>query len=146
MRHLKHTAKLGRNCGHRKAMLVNLACSLIEHDQIETTVSRAKELRRLVDRLITYGKKGNEHSRRLAVARLKDNTPSTQAQTKKAVVTKIFDDLAKRYAERNGGYTRIVRLGKRVGDAADKCIIQFVEAGAPAPKKRAAKASEVSAN
>ena len=133
MRHLRNIAKLGRNCGHRKAMLINMACSLIEHDQIQTTVDRAKEVRRLVDRLITYGKKGGEHNRRLAIARIKDNTPSD-----KAVIVKLFGDLATRFAERNGGYTRIIRTGKRIGDAADACILQFVEAGAPASKKKAA--------
>ena len=142
MRHLRKIAKLGRNTGHRKALLVNLACSLIEHDQIETTVNRAKEVRRLVDRLITYGKKGGEHNRRLAIARLKDNTPSDQAQTKKAVVAKLFGDLATRFAERNGGYTRIIRTGNRIGDAAEACIIQLVEAGAPASKKKAAAPAE----
>ena len=138
MRHLRKIAKLGRNSGHRKALLVNMACSLIEHDQIETTVNRAKEVRRLVDRLITYGKKGGEHNRRLAIARIKDNTPSDKAQTKKAVIMKLFGDLATRFAERNGGYTRIIRTGKRVGDAADACILQFVEAGAPASRKKSA--------
>lgn len=101
-------------------------------------MNRAKEVRRLVDRLITYGKKGGEHNRRLAIARIKDNTPSDKAQTKKAVITKLFGDLATRFAERNGGYTRIIRTGKRVGDAADACILQFVEAGAPASRKKSA--------
>ena len=145
MRHLRKIAKLGRNSGHRKALLVNLACSLIEHDHIETTVNRAKEVRRLVDRLITYGKKGGEHNRRLAIARIKDNTPADKAQTKKAVITKLFGDLAVRFAERNGGYTRIIRTGKRVGDAADACILQFVEAGAPASKKKAVAPAEAKA-
>ncbi len=134
MRHLKHTAKLGRNCGHRKALLVNLACSILEHEQVQTTVTRAKEVRRLVDRLITFGKKGTEHHRRLAVAKLKVNTPMDKVQGKKDVVEKLFSDLAKRYAERNGGYTRIIRLGNRIGDAAEACLIQLVEAGAPAKK------------
>lgn len=142
MRHLRKIAKLGRNTGHRKALLVNLACSLIEHDQIETTVNRAKEVRRFVDRLITYGKKGGEHNRRLAIARLKDNTPSDKAQSKKAVIAKLFGDLATRFAERNGGYTRIIRTGQRVGDAAEACILQFVEAGAPASRKKAAAPAE----
>ena len=145
MRHLRKVAKLGRNCGHRKALLVNMACSLIEHEQIETTVNRAKEVRRLVDRLVTYGKKGGEHNRRLAIARIKDNTPSDKAQTKKDVIAKLFGDLATRFAERNGGYTRIIRTGKRIGDAADACILQFVEAGAPASKKKAAAPAEPAA-
>ncbi len=132
MRHLKHTAKLGRNCGHRKAMIVNLACSLIEHDQIQTTTVRAKELRRFVDRLVTYAKKGGEHQRRLAYSKLKINTPSDKAQTKKLVLDKLFNDLAVRFAKRPGGYTRIIHTGHRVGDGAPVCLIQFVEADAPA--------------
>lgn len=83
MRHLRKIAKLGRNSGIERLCFVNMACSLIEHDKIETTVNRAKEVRRLVDRLITYGKKGGEHNRRLAIARIKDNTPSDKAQTRK---------------------------------------------------------------
>ena len=131
MRHLKHTAKLNRNCGHRKAMLVNLACSLIEHDQIKTTVIRAKELRRFVERLITTAKGGDTvHHRQLAYATLKINTPMEQAQTKKLVLDKLFTDLAVRFAKRPGGYTRIIRLGNRTGDGAPMCLIQFVEADA----------------
>ncbi|MBR2435018.1 MAG: 50S ribosomal protein L17 [Lentisphaeria bacterium] len=132
MRHLKHTAKLNRNCGHRKAMLVNLACSLIEHDRIETTVIRAKELRRFVERLITLAKKGGDHRRRLAYAKLKINTPSDKAQAKKAVLKKLFEDLAVRFAARPGGYTRIIRNGARIGDGSPMCFIEFVEADAAA--------------
>lgn len=139
MRHLRNVAKLGRNSGHRKALLVNLACSIILHEQVKTTVTRAKEVRRLVDRLITFAKKGTDAHRRLAVAKLKVNTPSDKAQTKKDVVEKLFSDLAKRYEQRNGGYTRILRLGNRIGDAAPSCLIQLVEAGAPAAKKETKK-------
>ncbi len=153
MRHGKHTAKLGRNSGHRKAMLVNLACSLIEHEQIKTTVDRAKELRRVVDKLITHAKKGGLHHRRLVVAALKVNTPvkkgqlslpvkERELQSKKLVVQKLFNEIAERFAQRPGGYTRIIRLGVRVGDAAKSCLIQLVEAGAPAPKKSSKKASK----
>ena len=142
MRHLRHTAKLGRNNGHRNAMLVNLACSLIEHDQIKTTVSRAKELRRVIDKLITHAKKGGLHHRRIVIAELKDNTPSDKAQTKKDVIKKLFDDIAKRFAERAGGYTRIIRTGRRIGDAAETCIIQFVEEGTPVSKKGSSKKAE----
>ena len=130
MRHLRHTAKLNRNCGHRKAMLVNLACSLIEHDQIQTTVIRAKELRRFVDRLVTKAKKGGDHQRRLVYADLKINTPAEKAQGKKPVLEKLFSDLAVRFANRPGGYTRIIRLPHRIGDGAPMCLIQFVEADA----------------
>ena len=132
MRHLKHTAKLGRNCGHRKALLVNLACSIIEHEQVQTTIPRAKEVRRLVDRLISFAKKGTDHHRRLTIAKLKVNTPSDKALTKKLVVEKLFSDLAKRFEKRNGGYTRIIRTRYRIGDGAEACLIQLDEADPPA--------------
>ena len=90
MRHLRNMSKLGRNCGHRKALLVNLACSLIEHGQIKTTINRAKETRKMVDALITYGKKGGEHNRRLAIAKLKINTPSDKAQGKNIVMENVL--------------------------------------------------------
>ena len=138
MRHMKHTAKLNRNCGHRKAMLVNLACSLIEHDRIQTTLIRAKELRRFVERLITSAKKGGDHRRRLVYAKLKINTPSDKAQAKKAVIKKLFDDLAVRFASRNGGYTRILRTSPRIGDAAPLCFIEFVNAAEAATEAPAA--------
>ena len=128
MRHLRNISKLGRNCGHRKALLVNLACSLIEHGQIKTTINRAKETRKLVDALITYAKKGDDHNRRLAAQKLKINTPSDKLQGKKIVLEKLFGELAQAYAKRPGGYTRIVQLGHRVGDGAKFCIIQLVEA------------------
>ena len=131
MRHLKHTAKLGRNCGHRKALLVNLACSILEHEQVKTTVTRAKEVRILVDKLITLGKTGTPHARRLAAARMKINTEAGKLQSKKMVLDKLFADLAQRYATRNGGYTRIIRIGHRIGDAAEACLIQLVEEAAP---------------
>ena len=138
MRHLRNISKLGRNCGHRKAMLVNLACSILEHGQIQTTVTRAKEARKTVDALITFAKKGGENNRRLAIAKLKMNTPSDKMQGKKPILEKLFGEIAERFALRQGGYTRIIRLGKRIGDCADLCIIQLVEAGAPAPRKTAA--------
>lgn len=141
MRHMKHTAKLNRNCGHRKAMLVNLACSLIEHDQITTTLVRAKELRRFVERMITTAKGGDTvHTRQLIYATLKINTPMEQAQTKKLVLDKLFTDLAVRFAKRQGGYTRILRLSTRVGDGAKMCLIQFVEADAAPAAAPAAEA------
>ena len=140
MRHLKHTAKLGRNCGHRKALLVNLACSILEHEQVKTTVTRAKEVRILVDKLITLGKTGTPHARRLAAARMKINTEAGKLQSKKMVLDKLFADLAQRYATRNGGYTRIIRIGHRIGDAAEACLIQLVEAAPAAEAKEEAKA------
>ena len=140
MRHLKHTAKLGRNCGHRKALLVNLACSILEHEQVKTTVTRAKEVRSLVDKLITLGKAGTPHARRLAAAKMKINTEAGKLQSKKMVLDKLFADLAQRYATRNGGYTRIIRIGHRIGDAAEACLIQLVEAAPAAEAKEEAKA------
>lgn len=132
---MKHTAKLNRNCGHRKALLVNLACSMIEHDQIKTTLVRAKELRRFVERLITTAKAGSTgHQKQLASAALKINTPMENAQTKKLVLDKLFTDLAVRFAKRPGGYTRIIRLAFRKGDSAKLCLIQFVEAGSDRPE------------
>lgn len=135
MRHLKHTAKLGRNCGHRKALLVNLACSILEHEQVKTTVPRAKEVRILVDKLISLGKSGTPSARRLAAARMKITTETGHLQSKKLVLEKLFSDLAKRFANRNGGYTRIIRTGHRVGDAAEACLIQLVEQTAEAEKE-----------
>ena len=137
MRHLKHTAKLGRNCGHRKALLVNLACSILEHEQVKTTVTRAKEVRILVDKLITLGKAGTPHARRLAAARMKINTEAGKLQSKKMVLDKLFSDLAQRFATRNGGYTRIIRIGHRIGDAAEACLIQLVEAAPAAEEAKA---------
>ena len=141
MRHLRNISKLGRNCGHRKALLVNLACSLIEHGQIKTTIHRAKEARRLVDALITYAKKGGDHNRRLAARRLKINTPADKLQGKRLVLDKLFNELASAYAQRPGGYTRIIHLGHRIGDGAQFVMIQLVEAGDTA-KKEAQPAAE----
>ena len=135
MRHLRNMSKLGRNCGHRKALLVNLACSLIEHGQIKTTINRAKEARKLVDALITYAKKGGEHNRRLAAQRLKINTPAEKFQGKKLVLEKLFSVLAPAYANRPGGYTRIIHLGHRVGDGAQFVMIQLVDLAEPAKKE-----------
>ena len=140
MRHLRNISKLGRNCGHRKALLVNLACSLIEHGQIKTTINRAKEARKLVDALITYAKKGGDHNRRLAAQRLKINTPADKLQGKKLVMDKLFGQLAEAYANRPGGYTRIIHLGHRIGDGSKFVLIQLVEAGAG--KKEAQPAAE----
>lgn len=145
MRHLRNMSKLGRNCGHRKALLVNLACSLIEHGQIKTTINRAKEARRMVDALITYAKKGGDHNRRLAAQKLKINTPVEKLQGKKFVLDKLFGELAQAYAQRPGGYTRIIHLGHRVGDAAKYVMIQLVEAGAAAKDEQPAAEATVEA-
>lgn len=117
MRHRLHTFKIGRTGAHRKAMLANMISSLIEHGQVKTTITKAKEARRFADKMITLGKKGDLHRRRLALSKLRD----------KDAVKKLFDELAPQYTERKGGYTRIIKLGRRLGDAAEMCILQFVE-------------------
>ena len=122
MRHRVDTFKIGRSGAHRRAMLANMATSLFEHGKIETTLVKAKELRRFAEKLITIAKKNDLHRRRIAVARLRD----------KAITKKLFDEIAPGYAERVGGYTRILKLAQRRGDAAEMCIIMLVEAGAPA--------------
>ena len=139
MRHRVDTFKIGRSGSHRRAMLANMATSLFEHGKIETTLVKAKELRRFAEKLITIAKKNDLHRRRIAVSRLRDKT----------VTKKLFDEIAPGYAERVGGYTRILKLARRRGDAAEMCIIMLVEAGAPAkaeaPKaeaKEAPKAEE----
>lgn len=121
MRHRKRTFKIGRTTGHRRAMLANMVCSLFDEGQIRTTVVRAKEVRRLAERMITLGKRGTLHARRQAIAKLQQ--PS--------VVRTLFSDIAPTYAERNGGYTRILRLGQRSGDAADMCLLQLVTEPVP---------------
>ena len=118
MRHKVATFKIGRSGAHRRAMLANMVSSLYENGQIETTLVKAKEARRFAERLITIGKKGDLHNIRLAVARLRN----------KEMVRKLFTEIAPSYEGRNGGYTRIVKLGKRRGDAAEMCILQLVEA------------------
>ena len=118
MRHRVDTFKIGRSGAHRRAMLANMVSSLFEHGRIETTIVKAKAAASFAERLITLGKKGEIHHRRLAFARLRN---------KEAVKT-LFDEIAPVYADRNGGYTRIFKLGKRRGDAAETCILMLVEA------------------
>ena len=117
MRHNVHGRKLGRTTAHRKAMFRNQLTSLIQHEQIRTTLAKAKELRPLAERLVTHGKKGGLHHRRLARRWLPD----------RATVSRLFDEIAPRFEERSGGYTRIVKLGPRKGDGAEMAILQFVE-------------------
>jgi len=117
MRHKMGGRKLQRSTGHRNAMFRNMAASLIKHEQITTTVPKAKELRPYVEKLITLAKKGGLSNRRLAHARLLDD----------AQLTKLFDVLAARYADRNGGYTRIIKAGIRASDAAPIAIIELVD-------------------
>ena len=117
MRHRKQGRQLGRNTKHRKALFRNLATSLVEHERIETTEAKAKELRGITDKLVTLGKEGTLHSRRAAL----------QVLQTKATVEKLFNDVAKRFSSRNGGYTRIIKTRQRPGDAAKLVAIEFVE-------------------
>ncbi|MBF0108440.1 MAG: 50S ribosomal protein L17 [Magnetococcales bacterium] len=117
MRHRKSGRKLGRETSHRKAMISNLAISLFRHERIETTVTRAKELRIFAERMVTLGKTGSLHARRRALGFLRD----------KDVVHKLFADIAVRNASRNGGYTRIIKTRNRYGDCAPMSFIELVE-------------------
>jgi large subunit ribosomal protein L17 len=118
MRHLKQGRKLGRTTAHRKALLRNLATALLEHERIITTEPKAKELRRVADKLVTLGKRGNLHARRQALQTVRSNS----------VVQKLFNEIAPRFAERHGGYTRVLRLGYRPGDGAAMAVIELVDA------------------
>src|SRR5512145_1635848 len=117
MRHRNAGRKLNRTPSHRSALFSSLACALIKHEQIATTLPKAKELRRVTDRLITLAKRGDLHARRLAFARIRDD----------AMVAKLFDTLGPRYAARPGGYTRVMKAGFRYGDAAPMAVIELVE-------------------
>ena len=117
MRHGNSNRKLNRTHEHRKAMFANMVCSLIEHEQIQTTLPKAKELKKIVDKYVTLGKKGSLHSRRQAISHLKQNS----------AVMKLFETLAPRYKERNGGYTRVLKAGFRYGDAAPLAVIELVD-------------------
>jgi len=117
MRHGNSNRKLNRTHEHRKAMFANMVCSLIEHEQIQTTLPKAKELKKIIDKYITLGKKGSLHSRRLAISRLRQNS----------AVTKLFEILAPRYKKRNGGYTRVLKAGFRYGDAAPLAVIELID-------------------
>ncbi len=117
MRHGLQGRRLNRTASHRKAMFANMAVSLIKHEQIKTTLPKAKDLRRVIDRLVTLGKRGDLHARRQALSVLRDP----------AVTTKLFDELATRYKERNGGYSRVLKAGFRYGDMAAMGIIELVD-------------------
>lgn len=128
MRHHKAYSKLGRSVTHRRAVLRNLANSLVIHERIETTLTKAKALKRVADKLITLGKKNTLHARRNALSYLPEiNRQDTGNAQKRTAVHKLFVDLAPRYAERNGGYTRVLRTRRRPGDNAEMAIIEFVE-------------------
>ena len=117
MRHRQSGRKLNRTSSHRKSLFKNMAQALLKHEQIVTTLPKAKELKRVVEKLITLGKKGNLHSRRLAFNQIRD----------KDMVSKLFDNLAKRYLDRKGGYTRVLKAGFRYGDSAPMAVIEFVD-------------------
>ena len=117
MKHNIKNKKLNKTSSHRKAMFMNMSNALIKHEQITTTLAKAKELRRFVEKIITLGKKGDLLSRRKTISTLQDNKMSK----------KVFDILADRYKDRNGGYTRIIKLGNRFGDNAPTAVIEFVD-------------------
>jgi large subunit ribosomal protein L17 len=125
MRHQKKTVKLGRTAEHRKALLANQVCSLIEHERIKTTLAKAKAVRPLAEKMVTLGKNGSLHARRTALAVLRQ----------KNAVKKLFDNIAPRSASRKGGYTRIIRLGQRQSDSASVAFIEWVDA-APAKEEK----------
>ena len=117
MRHLKRTAKLGRTGEHRNAMLANLVCSLIKHKRVTTSLAKAKAARSVAEKMVTLGKSGSIHDRRLAAARLHQED----------VVKILFNEIAPAQKERRGGYTRIVRLNQRQGDASQRAILEWVD-------------------
>ncbi len=117
MRHGKSGRKLNRTASHRKAMFANMAASLIKHEQIVTTLPKAKDLRPIVEKLVTLGKRGDLHARRQAIAQIRDIEQ----------VKKLFETIGPRYKERNGGYTRVVKAGFRYGDSAPIAVIEFVD-------------------
>ncbi len=116
MRHGYQKKRLGRPTAHREAMMRNMVTSLLKHEKIKTTDSKAKELRKLVERMITLGKRGDLHARRQALAVIRERD----------VVEKVFGELSERYRERQGGYTRIIKMGYRAGDNAPESIVEFV--------------------
>jgi large subunit ribosomal protein L17 len=132
MRHLKRTAKLGRTGEHRNAMLANLVCSLIKHKRVTTTLAKAKAARSVAEKMVTLGKAGSLHDRRLAAARLHQEE----------AVKILFNEIAPAQKERHGGYTRIVKLGQRQGDAGQRAILEWVDVPVAAPAAEEPKAEE----
>lgn len=154
MRHLKRTAKLGRTFEHRNAMLSNMVCSLIIHKRITTTLAKAKAARSVAEKIVTLGKRGTLHARRLAAARLHAHGPGidlSKADKKKwraeaDVLRILFEDIAPAFKERRGGYTRIIRLEQRPGDSAQKAILEWVDSIATAaPEPATAEAAKTEA-
>jgi large subunit ribosomal protein L17 len=125
VRHAKSGKKLGRDSAHRKALYSNLAGALITHGRIQTTEAKAKAVKPYAEKLITLGKRGDLHARRQALAKLRTND----------IVHHLFAEVAPRFADRPGGYTRIVKLGPRLGDAADMVYLEFVDHDPAAPKE-----------
>ena len=117
MRHGNGYRKLNRTAEHRKSMFANMACSLIEHEQIKTTLPKAKELRPIVEKLITLAKRGDLHARRIAASRIQQDQ----------AVAKLFETLGERYKDRNGGYVRVLKAGFRYGDMAPMAIVELVD-------------------
>ena len=147
MRHLKRTAKLGRTGTHRNAMLANMVCSLIKHKRITTTLAKAKAARSVAEKIVTLGKSGTIHARRLATARLHARGPGVQMtkaekqkwRTNEDVIRILFEDIAPAFKGRAGGYTRIVKLEQRPGDSAQKAILEWVDevvTAAPEPEAK----------
>ena len=159
MRHCKHTSKLGRKSEHRNALLANLVCSLIKERRITTTLAKAKAAKPVAEKMVTLGKKGTMHHRRLAAARLRQQarthfkgTPTRkgkevreQWRENEDVVHILFDQIAPVYAERPGGYTRIIKLHRRRGDAAEMAILEWVEEEMTPKSKKSEKAAEAPA-
>lgn len=133
MRHRKAGRKLNRTSSHRKAMFANMAAALIKHEQIVTTLPKAKELRSVVDKLITLGKRGDLHARRQAIGRMRDVD----------MVKKLFDILGPRYGERAGGYTRVLKAGFRYGDNAPMAVIELVDRDVDAKGKDSGPTTEM---
>jgi large subunit ribosomal protein L17 len=127
MRHLKKTAKLGRTSEHRNAMLANLVCSLILHKRVTTTLAKAKAARPVAEKMVTLGKSGTLHDRRLAVARLHQEDAAKI----------LFKDIALAFKDRKGGYTRIIKMNQRIGDAAQRAILEWVDYAPDAPVEAA---------
>jgi large subunit ribosomal protein L17 len=132
MRHRKRTAKLGRTGSHRNAMLANLVCSLIKHKRITTTLAKAKAARSVAEKMVTLGKTGTIHARRLAAARLHQED----------AVKILFNEIAPASKERRGGYTRIIKLLRRQGDAAEEAILEGVDTITAAPAEAAPATTE----
>ena len=150
MRHLKNTAKLGRTSEHRNAMLANLVCSLIKHKRVTTTLAKAKAARPVAEKIVTLGKRGTIQARRLVNARLHTHGPTVQLSKEdrrkwrqnEDVVRILFEEIAPAFKERNGGYTRIVKMDQRQGDAAQRAILEWVDYTPAAPAATEAAAGE----